>query len=62
VGVCLRGSVRQIPEEDFRLIESEMKKVVPKHVKREEAQPESAKPSEKSERRHMINATVSQQD
>jgi class 3 adenylate cyclase len=31
------------------LIESEMKKVVAKRVKREEAQPESAKPSEKSE-------------
>ena len=27
-GVYLQGSIREIPEEDFRLIESEMKKVV----------------------------------
>jgi predicted RNA-binding protein len=48
-GVYLQGSVRQIPEEDFRLIESEMKKVVAEQVTREGVQPESIKGFEKSE-------------
>jgi hypothetical protein len=49
LGLYLQGSIRQIPEEDFRLIESEMKKVVAERVKREEAQPRSPKGAEESE-------------
>jgi hypothetical protein len=49
LGLYLQGSIRQIPEEDFRLIESEMKKVVAERVKREEAQPRSLKGAEDSE-------------
>jgi len=33
-GVYFQGSVRQIPEEDFRFIESEMKKVISERTKR----------------------------
>ena len=44
-GVYLQGSIREIPEEDFRLIESEMKKVVAERNKKIEPskQPTQAK-------------------
>lgn len=48
-GSYLQGSIRQIPEEDFRLIESEMKKVVAERKQRAEtpkASPPTKLPSE----------------
>jgi len=41
-GVYLQGSIRQIPEDDFRLIESEMRKAI---AKRGSAIPESTRPA-----------------
>lgn len=53
-GVYLQGSVRQIPEEDFRLIESEMRKVISdrqvlsKPIPKMESHPKTEKEYEKA--------------
>ena len=48
-GTYLQGSIRQIPEEDFRLIESEMKKVVAERKQLAEPAKPALEKKEKSE-------------
>jgi predicted RNA-binding protein len=50
-GAHFQGSIRQIPEDDFRLIESEMKKVVSERLEREKpiAQRPDARPQTEDE-------------
>jgi hypothetical protein len=51
-GVYFQGSIRTIPEEDFRLIESEMKKVIAEREKPEEPLPTKKETWPKSEREY----------
>lgn len=48
-GVYLQGSLRQIPEEDFRLIESEMKKAIAERVQRDDSKPDDSPRSKETE-------------
>jgi predicted RNA-binding protein len=51
-GVYLQGSIRQIPEEDFRLIESEMRKVIAMRMQLAEIPKAAAELKEKTEKEY----------